>query len=113
MYYIAAATIEGQHILLINKDQSLSGAQTIEEAKKSLPNYKGRHGMGREWSASAMIHWMQFNPRLFRFESLDAIQEVIHEERSIKKYRCDAGSVTGVLLKEGYEPEVVAEAELI
>ena len=112
--YIVGATVEGKHILLLNKDmQSLQGSENLEDAKGCLPDYKSRHGMGRDWSAAVMIHSIEFNPKIFKFENLESINNFIHEDRTIRQYRGTAGSVTGIQLKDGYEPEVVAEAHLV
>lgn len=61
---------------------------------------------------SACIHWMSFNPKVYKFESMDVLEKALEGE-TFKRYSNVSGAVYGVPLKKEYEPEVVTDGKLI
>jgi hypothetical protein len=111
--YIAGGTVDNINILFVNKDDgSFQGSENYEEAKKCLPNYSENHSRSYESSMSACIHWMSFNPKIYRFESIQEMAKILDGD-TFKRYSNISGSVYGVPLKSDYEPEIVGQGKLI
>ena len=112
MIFIAGGTVDGINILFVNKDGSFQGSEKLKEALECMPNYKNNHARSYESSMSACIHWMSFNPKVYKFESMEELAKHLDGKTS-KRYSNIAGSVVGAPLKKDYEPEVVIDADLI
>jgi hypothetical protein len=112
MIYVVAGKIDNKNILLLGKDNSLTGSENLEEAKKLLPNFNGYHKAGTTWSTSASIYWMTFQPRLIQFTDMQEIESALLD-RKIHGITNISGSVIATYLKEEYPVNVVMECPLI
>lgn len=112
MPYLLGFQIENKNVLAIDDQNLFIGTDDPGDALKMLPDYRGDHAKGYTQSMSACIHWMQFSPRLFFFNDLDAIDKAL-----LDKKIWNGGSIAGRIkythLQDNYEPNVAHVAKLI
>lgn len=97
---------ESRYYLVCDRTGGISVKDTSKEVIDELEGmYSSSHSNGREASASAAIHYMQFQPQVVEIPSTIPEVVVMLDSMSLFTLRCVAGVYTGMRLK----PEVATE----
>lgn len=112
MEYILGGTINDKEVLIVNKDGSLRGSDNFEEAEKLLPNMDEYHNRDYTWSASATIWWIQLQPKLFAFSSMEELSLYV-ENPKVKFTQGIAGSAHYVELIDNVKTKIIKSSKLI
>jgi hypothetical protein len=109
-FYLLTYTIQEKIVLAYN--DGFLGSEKIEEAQKLLPDYKSYQNRHHTWATSAVLHWMEFQPKLIRIEKFDDISNILADEKFYST-RSLVGSVCFCNIKEEYIPEIIQESKFI
>jgi hypothetical protein len=97
---------EGEVFIMATEDLMVHGFETLKQTKDYfLESYGNAHSRSYEGSMSACVHFMQFQPHIVRFESLDDIKNrIAAEDPHVHSLTSIAGRMLGISCrKEAYK----------
>lgn len=112
MFYVLAYNLSNGKKALAYND-GIVGAETLEEAKKLIPNWNGYHKAGLTWSTTATLYWMSYHPHIVTFNDIEEIEPLIHSERKVLTERNHWGSAKYILLVDNCQLNVIFDPKLI
>jgi len=115
MSIIALIKVQEDVFIILNKDFSVAGFSSIEEGcQKFTAAYDINHERGHQASMSALIHNMQFQPRIVEIAD-DDLEKTVDLPTKISRLSAASGSYLGVKIKpewhklydEGTSPDLM------